>query len=121
MYESRRQPPLSRARFTRRLLAHVAVAMGLVFFSLGVGMLGYVVFECLPWEDAFLNAAMLLGGMGPVDPSTSDAGKLFASDYALFSGLMFVVAMGVLFGPAVHRMLHKFHLAGEEGEQDSST
>jgi hypothetical protein len=77
--------------------------------SLGVGMLGYASFERLPWMDAFLNSAMLLGGMGPVNPPKTDAGKLFAGLYALYAGLIFIVSAALLFTPIVHRIIHHFH------------
>jgi ABC-type glycerol-3-phosphate transport system permease component len=78
MYETKKQRPLARARFVRRLLAHLLVALGVLFLSLLFGMWGYMFFEKLQWRDAFLNAAMLLGGMGPVNPPQTDGGKLFA-------------------------------------------
>ena len=109
MYESRKHPPLSRAHFFRRVARHFAAAMGLVLGSLLVGMAGYVHFENLSWRDAFLNSAMLLGGMGPVDPPRSNGGKLFAGFYALYAGLIFLIAAAVIFTPLLHRMLHKFH------------
>jgi hypothetical protein len=109
MYEPRTQPPLSRLRFLVRLLQHVAAALALLLLSLGAGMLGYAHFERLPWLDAFLNAAMLMGGMGPVDAPKTDAGKLFAGIYALYAGLVFLIAAGVMLTPVVHRLLHKFH------------
>lgn len=77
-------------------------------------MLGYHAYEALPWRDAFLNAAMLLGGMGPVELPHTDAGKLFAGLYALYSGLVFLVAVALLLAPALHRMLHLFHWEGRE-------
>ena len=77
--------------------------------SLMLGIAGYVYFEQLPWRDAFLNTAMLLGGMGPVDPPRTDGGKLFAGLYALYAGLIFLVAVGLVFAPVVHRVMHKFH------------
>jgi hypothetical protein len=83
MYESRKQPVLPRHRFARRLATHSAAALGLLAASLAIGMAGYVAFENLSWIDAFLNASMLLGGMGPVDPPKTSAGKLFAGLYAL--------------------------------------
>src|SRR5882672_2206480 len=109
MYESRKQPLLSRARFLQRFWGHVAAAAGLLVFSLLIGMAGYGYFENLPWLDAFLNAAMLLSGMGPVDAPRTDGGKLFAGLYALYSGLVFLVAVSVVLAPVLHRMLHKFH------------
>jgi hypothetical protein len=81
--------------------------------SLGLGMTGYHVFEKLPWIDAFLNASMILSGMGPVAPIQTDAGKIFAGCYALFSGLTLVAILGIIFAPVVHRFLHKFHLEDE--------
>jgi len=109
MYESRQQRPLARADFARRLAAHAAAASLLMLASLLVGMVGYHVFERLVWVDAFLNAAMLLGGMGPVNPPQSDAGKLFAGCYALYAGLVFIVTAGLMFTPILHRLMHRFH------------
>ena len=113
MYESRRQRPLPRPYFLRRVVLHFALAMGLLLGSLALGMAGYMYFEHLPWRDAFLNAAMLLGGMGPVDPPKSDGGKLFAGLYALYAGLLILVTAGVVLAPVLHRLLHRFHWAEE--------
>ena len=112
MYESRRHPPLSRRRFARRLATHGLILVALVAFSLVLGIAGYVAFEGLSVLDGFLNAAMLLGGMGPVDLPHTAAGKLFAGCYALYAGLVFLVAMGLVLAPVVHRVLHKFHWDG---------
>jgi len=109
MYESKYQRPLPRAHFVRRLGLHLALALGVVAVSLGIGMTGYVVFEHLPWLDAFLNAAMLLGGMGPVDLPKTPAGKLFAGGYALYAGLVFIATAALLLTPVLHRVLHRFH------------
>lgn len=109
MYESKHQPPIPRASFARRLGVHVGAAGILLAVSLGVGMLGYSSFERLPWMDAFLNSAMLLGGMGPVNPPQTEAGKLFAGLYALYAGLIFIVSAALLFTPIVHRIIHHFH------------
>ena len=109
IYESRKHAPLSRARFQRRLLNHAAAAAGLLLFSLVLGMAGYMHFEKLAWRDAFLNSAMLLGGMGPVDAPKTDGGKLFAGLYALYAGLIFLFAAGVVLLPILHRLLHKYH------------
>lgn len=109
MYEHRRIPPLSRARFVRRFALHFAAAQALVALSLGIGMAGYMYFEHLAWRDAFVNAAMLLGGMGPVDPLETDGGKIFAGLFALYAGLIFLIVAGVLLAPVVHRIGHRFH------------
>lgn len=109
MYESRKHPPLSHARFVRRLSGHVAAAAGLLVISLLMGIAGYAYFENLPWRDGFLNAAMLLGGMGPVDAPKTDGGKLFAGLYALYAGLVFLFAVGIVLVPVLHRLIHKFH------------
>ncbi len=109
MYERRHEPPISRRHFRRRVLTHVAVATALVAGSTLIGMGGYAYFERLGWRDAFLNATMLLGGMGPVETPQTPGGKLFAGLYALYSGLVFLVAAAIVFAPAVHRMLHLFH------------
>jgi hypothetical protein len=113
MYESRKQPVVARAMFARRLATHSAAALGLLAVSLVIGMLGYVAFERMSWIDAFLNASMLLGGMGPVNPPQTDAGKVFAGVYALYSGLVFIVTAAVLFAPILHRVLHRFHWDGK--------
>ena len=109
MYESKQQPPLPRASFAKRLAMHLALAISLLLSSLAIGMLGYSYFEHLPWLDAFLNAAMLLGGMGPVDAPKSADGKLFAGLYALYAGLVFIVTAALVFTPILHRLLHRFH------------
>ena len=109
MYELRQAKPISRAEFMRRLGKHVAVAAALVAISLAVGMAGYMAFEHLSWVDAFLNASMLMGGMGPVDPPHTVAGKLFAGCYALYAGLVFIVTAALMFTPVLHRLMHLFH------------
>ncbi len=111
--EHRGQPLLPRRDFIGRVLRYAAGAMLIVMMALGAGMLGYHQFEHLSWLDSFLNAAMILGGMGPVNEVHSTAGKLFAGCYALFSGLIFLVAAGVLFTPAMHRLLHHFHVEAQ--------
>ena len=109
MYESTRQKPLPRAHFVKRLALHLSLALALLAASLGGGMCGYVWFERLPWLDAFLNAAMLLGGMGPVNAPVTEQGKLFAGFYALYAGLVFLIVVGVMLAPMLHRLLHTFH------------
>jgi hypothetical protein len=108
-YESKTQQPLASAVFVRRMLQHGFVVAGLLAVSLGAGILGYATFEHLPVLDAFLNAAMLLGGMGPVDAPHTAAGKLFAGLYALYAGLVFIVSAALIFTPVIHRVMHKFH------------
>ncbi len=110
MYERRHEPLLPMRLFIYRMLRNAGFALGLILGSLGLGMWGYRVFGGLSWIDALLNASMLLGGMGPVNVITSTSGKLFASFYALFAGLVFLVAAGVFFAPLYHRFLHRFHL-----------
>lgn len=109
MYESRADAPLPRRLFLGRLIRHATASAALVVVSLGIGMAGYEGFENLPWRDAFLNSAMLLGGMGPVNPPQTDAGKVFAGLYALYCGLVFLVSVSVVLAPVLHRALHKFH------------
>jgi hypothetical protein len=109
MYEHRRAVPLPPRRFALRLLRHFALAVLLLAVSLWLGMAGYEHYEHLLWRDAFLNAAMLLGGMGPVNNPLTPAGKLFAGCYALYAGLIFIVTAAIILGPVVHRMLHLFH------------
>jgi hypothetical protein len=109
MYEHRGAEPLTRRRFVWRVLRHFAAAQVLVALSLLIGMAGYGYFEHMAWRDAFVNAAMLLGGMGPVDPLKTDGGKVFAGLYALYAGLIFLIVAGVLLAPVVHRVIHRFH------------
>jgi len=109
MYEPKSEPPLLRKFFARRMCQHALIAFGLVAFSLAFGMTGYCGFENLSLLDGFLNTAMLLGGMGPVNPPVTDAGKLFAGLFALYSGLVFIVTAALLFTPLLHRLMHHFH------------
>lgn len=114
MYEHLLHRPLTRAEFAKRLAHHAAFAVALVLVSLAIGMAGYMYFEDLPWRDAFLNSAMLMGGMGPVDAPKTPGGKLFAGCYALYAGLAFLIVAGLLLAPVVHRILHRFHWEGKE-------
>jgi hypothetical protein len=114
-YEHRSSRPISRAAFARRMLRHGALALFMTLASIVIGMAGYMYFENLAWRDAFLNTAMLLGGMGPVDPPKTDGGKMFAGLYALYAGLVFLLVAGVVVAPVLHRILHHFHWA-EKGK-----
>jgi hypothetical protein len=96
-----------------RVAAYAIAASVLVGAALGLGVVGYHYFGGLPWIDALVNASMILGGMGPVDPIASPAGKLFASFYALFSGLLFIGAASLVLAPFVHRVMHRLHLDDE--------
>ena len=107
MYESKKQPVLPRQKFVQRLTSHLGVACALLIASLGLGMFGYVSLEHLSMVDAFLNAAMLLGGMGPVNAPRTEAGKLFAGFYALYAGLVFILATVLIVTPVAHRLFHK--------------
>ena len=110
MFEPRKKPLLPRRAFYARVAWSLALAFSIVLVSLGIGMAGYRAFENLSWLDAFLNAAMILSGMGPVAQMQTAAGKLFAGCYALFSGLALITTLAVIFAPLFHRFLHKFHL-----------
>lgn len=110
MYEKRGQKVLPRHVFIARMAKHGGIAFIILALSLGIGVLGYRVFESMPWIDALLNASMILGGMGPIGELHTVQGKLFASIYALFSGVVFLISMGVLAAPVIHRFFHKFHL-----------
>lgn len=112
MYESKHEPLLPTRRFVRRLLLHHGAAAGLIVVSLGIGIAGYATFEHLAFLDALLNSAMLLGGMGPVNAPVTPAGKLFASAYALYAGLVFIVTAALLVTPVAHRVLHRLHWEG---------
>jgi hypothetical protein len=111
--ESKRQPLLSRQAFARRLVLSFCAASALIAVSLLGGMIGYHVLEGMAWIDAFVNASMILSGMGPLDPPKTWGGKLFAGLYALYSGLAVILSTAILLTPVVHRMLHRFHLEAE--------
>jgi hypothetical protein len=110
MYESHREPLIPPRHFLRRLVLHFGVALALIVGSLGLGIWGYMQFEGLGLLDAFLNAAMLLGGMGPLHSPVTVGGKLFAGIYALYAGLVFIVTAALLFTPLIHRVLHRLHM-----------
>ena len=109
MYEHRGTRPISSRLFVRRIAVHFGIASSLIAISLAIGMAGYAYFEKLGWRDAFLNASMLLGGMGPVDAPKTGDGKLFAGLYALYCGLVLMIAVGILAAPMLHRLMHRFH------------
>lgn len=110
MFEHRSKPLLPREQFYTRLRRCAGLALGLIAVALGIGMLGYHVFESMNWVDSFANASMILSGMGPLGELKTTAGKIFAGCYALFSGVAFLTSIGLVFAPIFHRFLHKFHL-----------
>ena len=114
MYEHHRQPLAKRSVFVKRLALNGLLGLILLAFSLGMGMVGYHFLEGLSWIDSLLNASMILGGMGPVAPLQTVAGKIFASFYALYSGVILLASVGILVAPIFHRFLHHFHLAEDK-------
>jgi len=114
MYEHHSKPLLPIRRFVYRFLRHVLLALAVILFALGIGIVGYHSFEGLSWLDSFLNASMILGGMGPVNQLHFSEAKLFAGFYALFAGLGFIVFAGILILPFAHRFLHIIHLDSED-------
>lgn len=108
MYESRHHKILPLNQFVNRVIAHLLLGFSIIFVFLGIGMWGYHHFENLTWIDAYENAAMILSGMGPVDPVNTTSGKIFAGTYALLSGIVFLVVIAILIAPLVHRFFHKF-------------
>jgi hypothetical protein len=110
MFEHKSEPLLARAAFIRRLVRHGVIACIIVAAALGVGVAGYHGLAKLSWVDSILNASMILGGMGPVAALETGGAKLFASAYALFSGVIFIAVAGLLFAPIFHRVLHHFHM-----------
>ena len=115
MYEHKSQQLLPRNLYLRRLIGHASVAFSIMFCSLAVGVLGYHFLGGLLWIDSLLNASMILGGMGPIgEPLKTTAGKIFASFYALFSGIIFLVIAGILIAPIGHRFLHRLHLEEDD-------
>jgi hypothetical protein len=114
-FEHHKRPLLPKRDFLRRQARYTCFSLVILAVSLGLGSAGYHVFGRLSWTDAFLNASMILTGMGPVDRMDHEAGKLFASFYALYSGIAFLTLAGVLFAPVYHRFLHKLHLDMDKG------
>ena len=114
MFEHKGEEILSRAEFLLRLLRSVCFTLLIVAVSLAMGSVGYHHFEGLAWVDSLLNAAMILTGMGPVTPMQCVSGKLFATFYALYSGIAFLSVMAILLAPVIHRAMHRFHLDDEE-------
>lgn len=112
--ESKDEALASQTRFLGRLAASVVAAALIVGLSLFGGMVGYRHFEGMSWTDAYLNAAMILSGMGPIGQLNTEGGKLFAGSYALYSGLVVVISTGIVLAPVVHRFLHRFHLDDDD-------
>lgn len=113
-FEHRNEPLLPRSLFVKRVLRHLFIGITIILGSLGIGVCGYHFIENMSWVDSLLNASMILGGMGPVTELRTDAGKIFASLYALFTGIVFLVTVGIILAPAVHRLLHSLHIDEKE-------
>lgn len=111
-FERRHHPLAPVPVFRRRILNSFILAGAVLGGSLAIGIAGYHGWGGLGWLDALVNASMILGGMGPVDPITRPAGKWFAAAYALYSGVALLTSVGIIFAPAVHRLLHAFHIEG---------
>jgi len=118
MFEHRTSPVLSRRAFLRRMRNSLAFSLAIIAGALALGMMGYHFLEGMGWVDAFANSAMILAGMGPLGDLHTDAGKIFAGLYALFCGIVFLGAIGILLAPLAHRALHKFH-CDADGKKDS--
>lgn len=112
-FETNTQPLLRKSVYYKRIILHFMLGLLIISISLFIGVLGYHIFENLGWIDSLLNASMILGGMGPVNELKTENGKIFASFYALFSGIIFLVIIGVVIAPMFHRFLHKFHMDSE--------
>jgi hypothetical protein len=118
MFEHRSKPLLPLSAFYWRLARSASIGLLVIVFALGFGMVGYHTFEGMSWVDAFVNAAMILSGMGPISTLQTEGGKIFAGCYALFSGLAFIAILGIIFAPVFHRFLHKFHV--EEAKRNAN-
>ncbi len=112
-FEHISDPLSSRLKFLLRFVRNSLAAVGIIIGSLLIGMAGYRHYEGMSWTDSFLNASMLLSGMGPIGAPATDSGKIFAGMYALYSGFVVVLASGIVLAPVIHRFLHRFHLSGE--------
>ena len=118
MFEHRSEALLPWRAFVVRVLRQILISVIVVGVALAIGVVGYHVLGGLPWVDSLLNASMILGGMGPVDTLHGDAAKIFASGYALFSGVLFIAVAGLLLAPVFHRLIHHFHLGLDEKEEE---
>ncbi len=118
MYECHHEPLLPRDKFYARLRRHGFFAVLTLAACVGIGMAGYHFFEGMGLVDSYVNAAMILSGMGPLDPIKTTGGKIFAGTYALFSGVAFLTTVGFFLMPALHRLLHKFHLESGKTPKD---
>ena len=114
MYEHHHEQILTRAQFARRVLGHFALGTGAIAVALAIGIGGYHWIAGFNWVNSFLNASMILGGMGPVGDLPNDASKIFAGFYALFAGLFFIAMLGLLLAPFLHRLAHRLHLEDEQ-------
>jgi hypothetical protein len=117
VFEGRNEPLATRSVFLKRVVNSALMTLGVIALSLGMGTWGYHAFGNLAWIDALLNASMILTGMGPVNALQTTGGKLFATFYCLFSGIIFLTMMAILLAPAYHRFMHQFHLE-EDSESD---
>jgi hypothetical protein len=115
-FEHKEEPLLSKRLFLSRSINHFLLGIFTIFISLMIGVAGYHLLEGFSWIDSLLNASMILGGMGPIGELKTDGGKLFASMYALFSGIVFLVTVGIIFAPVVHRFLHSLHVSEKDEE-----
>ncbi len=118
MFERHCEKLLPRRKFLRRLAKFALISIALIIISLFIGMAGYRSFEGLSWVDSFMNAAMLMGGMGQVNSLQTDTGKVFAGIYAMYCGMVVLIAVGIFAVPIVHRFLHHFHLESERITND---
>ncbi len=117
MFEKRHEPLLPTYRFAIRLARSILIGLLFITIALCIGMFGYHGFEKMSWVDAFGNAAMILSGMGPLTPLYTNPGKIFAGFYALFSGLIFILIIGIVLAPIIHRLFHRFHLSAKAGKK----
>ena len=116
MYESRNEELAPQSIFIKRIIVSLLVALGVIAFGLSIGICGYHFIAGYNFVDSLLEASMILGGMGPVRELPDDASKVFASVYALFSGVVVIALMGIMLAPVAHRVMHKFHIDEKDVE-----
>jgi hypothetical protein len=121
MFDQKHLKLAPRSVFVRRIIKSLGLASGLIAVTLFIGIAGYHWIAGFDWVDSLLEASMILGGMGPVNPLRSQGAKIFASFYALFSGLIFIAVMGIVVAPILHRMLHKIHIDEQDLQPKSKT